>query len=365
MTSKVVHVFGAMDRGGAELRTLGLLDLVPGVSHVFVTLSGRRGVLADSIEQDGGLVLPCRLDITFPWRFVRLLRQVRPDIVHSNVATFSGIILALAFVARVPRRIAHFRSDGDMHDDRFRRRVQRGFMRQLIRVCATDVVGGAPQALAFGWPGRPGRGRRVLVLPDGVVPSGVAPFIQPIQQSVKDSQIRLVHIARTLESKRRPRAVEILGALAQHGLDARLSLVGVMDAQEQLELERLAATEGVSDQLTFTGPVSDVSTLVSEATALLVTSTREGLPGVVLEALAHGCPVVSTDLPGVRFIDEYCVGLVTVGVDADDETWITAITEVTGPDFPTRPEIWRTLCASPFTMDRAASSMRLLWQIPA
>lgn len=49
---KVVHIFGLMDLGGAEIRTLELMKTLQpqGVTFDFFTLSGRNGALDDEIR---------------------------------------------------------------------------------------------------------------------------------------------------------------------------------------------------------------------------------------------------------------------------------------------------------------------------
>jgi glycosyltransferase involved in cell wall biosynthesis len=73
-------------------------------------------------------------------------------------------------------------------------------------------------------------------------------------------------------------------------------------------LQRLAHELGVGDRITFLGPLmeSEVRTEYGRATAfalpcqVLPNGDRDGLPNVLLEAMAHGLPVVSTTLAGVR-----------------------------------------------------------------
>src|SRR5580700_7978935 len=59
----VLHIFGQMNRGGAELRTIDLLrqDALSQFEFHFATLSGRRGTLDEEITRLGGYVHPCRL----------------------------------------------------------------------------------------------------------------------------------------------------------------------------------------------------------------------------------------------------------------------------------------------------------------
>jgi glycosyltransferase involved in cell wall biosynthesis len=78
---------------------------------------------------------------------------------------------------------------------------------------------------------------------------------------------------------------------------------------------------GLTDHVVLAGERADVASLVAAADLLLLTSLREGIPGVVLEARAAGTPVVATDLPGVREIERRLGGVTPVGLDQPDATW--------------------------------------------
>src|SRR2546422_7348680 len=105
-TRKVLHVFGVMNRGGAEMRTIDVMgqDVLKDFEFHFVTLGPGTGALDATIRELNGHVHSCPLGVTFAARFRRLLRTCRYDIVHSHVHYFSGYILRLAYRGDVPTR---------------------------------------------------------------------------------------------------------------------------------------------------------------------------------------------------------------------------------------------------------------------
>lgn len=77
--------------------------------------------------------------------------------------------------------------------------------------------------------------------------------------------------------------------------NVRLAILG--DGEERDELETLARRLGVQDRIDFVGFVENPYKYMAKASLLVMSSNFEGLPSVLVEALACGCPVVSTDCP--------------------------------------------------------------------
>ena len=64
------------------------------------------------------------------------------------------------------------------------------------------------------------------------------------------------------------------------------------------DLERHAATLGMKNAVSLPGWVDNPWDFMAHAALFVLSSRFEGLPGVLIEALACGCPSVSTDCPG-------------------------------------------------------------------
>jgi glycosyltransferase involved in cell wall biosynthesis len=77
--------------------------------------------------------------------------------------------------------------------------------------------------------------------------------------------------------------------------EARLIVVGT--GRERSRLEALARDLGVAREVAFVGAVPNPLAYMAHAQLFVLSSTFEGLPTVLIEALACGTPVVSTDCP--------------------------------------------------------------------
>jgi glycosyltransferase involved in cell wall biosynthesis len=110
---------------------------------------------------------------------------------------------------------------------------------------------------------------------------------------------RLVSVGRLSEQKGQLLLIEALGELHKRGRAFELSLVG--DGELRPEVELAIARLGLGSKIHLVGWANEaqVRQLMLEARALVVPSFAEGLPVVIMEAMALGRPVVSTYVGGI------------------------------------------------------------------
>ncbi len=110
---------------------------------------------------------------------------------------------------------------------------------------------------------------------------------------------RLVCVGRLCEQKGQLLLVEAAARLAREGLDFELVLAG--DGELRGEVERAIREHGLEPRVRITGWLSNerVREELLAARALVLPSFAEGLPVVLMEALALGRPVISTYVAGI------------------------------------------------------------------
>ncbi|WP_049919616.1 glycosyltransferase [Haloarcula vallismortis] len=111
--------------------------------------------------------------------------------------------------------------------------------------------------------------------------------------------------------------------------DTRAIVAG--GGSKRTELERLAAELGIDDVVSFPGFVDNPYGYMANADVLAMSSIHEGLPTVLIEALACGCPVVSTDCPSgpAEILKDGEFGPL---VDVDDDEGLAAAIQTTLDD---------------------------------
>ena len=296
---------GAPVWGGAEIATARLLAGLRDRGHE-VTLFYNRELVADGARAYGLDVRPGYLggDIALHHavRFALQLRRFRPDVLV--VGTFRKLWLAsiAARIAGVPV-VARIGLSSDVPRSAKYRLVFRHLVARVItnaedvrREYERRLPGAPPPVLETIHKGidvrtltskQTGRGRGEIRDELGVSPGAVL----------------IGGVGRLVSQKRFDRLIEAVAGLPE---GSELLLVGEGALRE--DLESLAADLGVADRVRFTGHRDDVMDVMSALDLLVVSSDRESLANVMLEAMAVGVPVLSTPVSGAREVLEPVVG---------------------------------------------------------
>ena len=368
-TTRVLHICGRMQHGGAEVRLLELIrHLCPHEFRVDVcALSGVAGALDADVQAHGGEVFPLRLDSRFPHRFLRLLRRGRYRVVHSHVLYTSGLVLALATHARVPVRVAHFHATHDGRQDTAGRVLQRRALRWLIDRYATHIIACGEGSMDAVWRTAWRSDPRCRVVYDAVDPARFAVRIDRervrSELGVPSAARMFVHVGNQTAEKNHERLLSIFAAISRSAPDAWLVLAGAGTDAADGVTARTVRARGLQERVVALGVRDDVPQILHAADVLLLPSLREGLPGVVLEACVAGVPTLAADLPGVREIASRLLLVRRLPLSAADEEWarvaLALPAEAARIDLrATAPDLLRS---SVFHIDRAVDAHRGLW----
>jgi colanic acid/amylovoran biosynthesis glycosyltransferase len=135
---------------------------------------------------------------------------------------------------------------------------------------------------------------KIHVVHCGVDGDHLDPDTSPIPHAGK-----LVSVGRLSEQKGQLLLVEALGQLRRQGLRVELDFVG--DGELRSQLERAIAEQGLSDSVKIIGWADGetVRHILDACSAFVLPSFAEGLPVVIMEAMARGRPVLSTYVAGI------------------------------------------------------------------
>ncbi len=365
---RVLHLFGRMDRGGAELRTLDVirrLDPTQVQTHICV-LSGLQGELDQEVLRAGGMMHYVRLDSRFPWRFLHLIRSQRIDVVHSHVYLATGAILLLAKLAGVQQRIAHFRCSQDDGGHALAKRLRHALLRRLIDRYATRIAAVSNAAMRSAWREDYQHDPRCEVVYNGI---NLAPFEGACDRTgvcqefdLPHNCVLYIHVGNVRPSKNHAKVLAIFAEIIKRQPEARLLLAG-RGADDKSSLLQQIQQRSLCGLVRLAGVRHDVPRLLRAADLLLFPSLHEGLPGVLLEAAAAGVPALASDLSVVREISPFLAGIRSLSVTEDDATWANLAQEIVKSTSPTLRDAWaKSFKQSPFTLDASVAAHLRIWE---
>ena len=131
-----------------------------------------------------------------------------------------------------------------------------------------------------------------------VVHCGIEPEKFSVPAALPEGPLKLVSIGRFVEQKGQMVLVEAMSQLRDDHPDIHLTLVG--DGEMRRDLEAAIEQYNLGDRITLTGWLSEaaVTAQLQAAHALVMPSFAEGLPMVVMEAMAAQRPVIATYIAG-------------------------------------------------------------------
>jgi glycosyltransferase involved in cell wall biosynthesis len=134
-----------------------------------------------------------------------------------------------------------------------------------------------------------------------VVPTGIdTDLFDPRRVSaepLEDGRLHLLFVARLVEQKDPLMMVEVARELKARGLSFCIHVIG--EGELEPDVLTLVAEHGLHDEVVLEAPTHELRPWYARADALLMTSTFEGVPVIVYEALAMELPIVAPALPGI------------------------------------------------------------------
>jgi glycosyltransferase involved in cell wall biosynthesis len=137
---------------------------------------------------------------------------------------------------------------------------------------------------------------------------------------IPDGVPLIAKIGRLSPEKRQESLILGIKKLVEQGYDCRLLLIGI--GPDETHLKKLSIQLGMERYVIFTGFIRDMKPIYSEVDLVVQSSSTEGLPNVILEAMLMRVPVIATDVGGTaEVINSDQVGTL---IEADNEQMMTA-----------------------------------------
>ena len=275
-----VHVASGPGDGAHQIEALGLV-------HHSIPLSRSGGYLVDEMQS--------------LWSIYRLMRRIRPDIVH--LVTIKPVLYGCiaARLARVPGVVAAISGLGSVFiAQEFKIRLLRIVVKWLYRFALAHdnlrvIVQNPDDHSMLLQIGALKEDQSVLIRGSGVDLEKYT--VRPEPEGVPV----VAFAARLLRDKGVSEFVEAARLLKARGIEARFWVIGAPDPGNPATISDIElSTWQAEGMVELLGYRKDIPSLFTKANIITLPSYREGLPKVLIEAAACGRAIVTTDQPGCR-----------------------------------------------------------------
>lgn len=334
--SRVLHVLGGMDRGGAETMIMNYYRNIDRsiMQFDFLCMSDGEHHYDEEIRQLGGKIIHIRgAKEAGALGNIRDIKNAIQDYgpfaaVHAHTLHHAGLVLLAARFAGIKRRISHAHSTSSHNENKLYRKIYFGIMRWLIQKNATKLLACGEAAGRYLYGDKKYDDGEVIILPLALDLSLYRnlTYKDKIKKreelSIQEDTTVIGHVGRFAEPKNHMFFIPLVQELVRRTMDFKLVLVG--DGLLRKEFEREVIDKGLEDQIMMLGIRSDIPELMNMFDVFVLPSLYEGLPVVLIEAQAAGLPCLISD----TITTEVDMGLELVrhmSLDASFEEWSDSI----------------------------------------
>lgn len=297
---RILLVTTGLKMGGAEHQVVALARafLAQGQAVAILSLSPGREI---DVPADAHVVelsmskTPAGMARAL-WQARGLVKSWRPDVIHAHMIHANVFTRLLTRVVQCPPVIctAHsFREGGRLRMIAYRLTDRWSALTTHVSEDGREgmVASGAVQA------------DRITVMPNGIDierfrPSAALRGTTRARLGISAGTRLALNVGRLVPEKAQALLLRAFAQIDTATLPVHLLIAGGGPLHQALAEQIMALN--LNSRVTLLGPRSDVPALLNAADTFVLSSDIEGLPMVLVEALASGCPVVATDAPGVR-----------------------------------------------------------------
>ena len=288
---KVCFLAGTLGRGGAERQLIYMLRALKSVGVSTRVMSLTKG---EALEEE---ILSLGIDIQHVCenhdprarkllRIVQSLRRSPVDILQG-VHFYTNLYAAAAARLTRSKDIGAIRSNlsFDLQSSGRWGRLQLNTPRHLV----TNSEPSQKLAIANGI-----SPERIHLVPN------VVSVDSETRNGNSNGSVRILFVGRLTEEKRADRFLRVVSKVVNEAPQLKVKATIAGDGPLRPSLATLAQTLGLNnDKLQMLGEREDMRSIYQQADFLILTSDMEGTPNVLLEAMAHGIPVLATRVGGI------------------------------------------------------------------
>lgn len=363
MSNRIVYIIPTMDQGGAEKQVCLLAAQLPKSSFdvhvVLLTRGGPREAMLKAANVPYTLVgKRTKFDPTAYFRLKKVLKELRPDLVHTYLFAANAYGRAAAKACGVRCIVASERCVDPWKT--MRHATIDRHQAKYTAAITTNSSGVKDFYVARGI-----REDLFRIIPNGIEPySGNIASREEVSKRLGiEPQRKWVLAVGRLWPQKQYRDLVWAGEMINTLREDDTTLVIVGDGPQRAELQRYRDAISSEHKIKFVGERKDVAEIMPAFNAFWLASAYEGQSNALMEAMRAGLPCIVSDIPGNRDLIEQDVTGVLVRLN-DVSDYVRQTQHCwTHPEWCERlTKAAQTRIASDFTIERMVQQHAMLYE---
>lgn len=293
----ILYIITLPDLGGAQVHLYEVISKLPKNIIPYVII-GKKGWLSEALKKINinlyiisALVrqISPKNDIKAIWDVKKIIREIKPDIVHCH-SSKAGCIGRVA--AKFCNVSTVFTAHGWAFTEGVSPKKQYVYknLEKMMAKWTRKIICVSEYDRQIALKVMPEYKNKLVTIHNGIPDKDIA-FIN------QGTSVNLVMIARFSPPKNQQVLIQALSRLCKEGFNFNLTFVG--DGPKFALVKQLAEDLNLNQSVEFLGARTDVEEILAKQDIFLLISNWEGFPISILEAMRQSLPVVASDVGGV------------------------------------------------------------------
>jgi glycosyltransferase involved in cell wall biosynthesis len=300
---RILMLSTCMGLGGADQQILYLVrTLLKRGYEIQIVSMTPLGAMGEEAQSEGLPIQSLNMKRGVPdpkaiFKLARILHKWQPDILHSHMVHANFLARVSRLFANVPVLVC---TTSNINEGGRWREIVYQLTDFLCDITTQKSLAGADRYTNI----KAVPTTKIRVIPNGIDIQKFKPNLE-VKQRLRhelslERQFIGLAVGRFRPPKDYPNLLQAFSRIKANSINTVLIIVG--EGTLKPEMQALAKTIDIHEQVKFLEPRRDIPDLMNIADAYIMSSAWEGMPMVLLEAASVGLPIVATDVGGTREI---------------------------------------------------------------
>ena len=295
MIKKIIHVISKMELAGAQIliENLSNYQISNGYEVIIVSLYNLKSPITERLDEKGIKIYYLDkkkgFDFKIMFRLYKIFRLEKPDVVNTHLAVMKYVI-PIATLVKTKVKVHTVHNIAEKECSKFHRKLAKIFF-NYFNVIPVGISPRVKESIISEY------GMKKEFIP--LIYNGIdlEKCIKKFNYEFDNKEIILLHVGRFSKQKNHEALIKSFKIINEKYKNSKLWLIG--EGELENSIKKMVNELNIEKSVFFLGRQSNVYDFLNKADIFLLPSIYEGMPMVLIEAMATGLPIIASNVGGI------------------------------------------------------------------